>query len=154
MEVEMRLRTILAALAVFLAVPALPVVSPSVAQAQTVAYAAAGTTNLRAGPGTNYRVTGKVYGGTQVYVHRSQSGWYYVTAAGQQGWMAGSRLRFGYASAPAPAPFYIPLPGFRFGDFDRDRRRDPRWDRRDRRERDEDWRWRRDDRGAWGRPGD
>jgi uncharacterized protein YraI len=148
------LRTILAALALILAVPILPVATASLTQAQTIAYAASGATNLRAGPGTYYAVIGRVYGGTQVYLISSRGGWCYVSVNGQRGWIAASRLRFAYARAPSTLPqhFYVPpIPrpyyygpsfSFRFHDFKGDRR----WDRRDQgdwRERREDWRWRR-----------
>jgi uncharacterized protein YraI len=137
----MRMRTILAAFALLLAVPALPSMASTAAEAQTIAYAERGTTNLRAGPGTNFRIIGKVYGGTPVYVYESQGGWHHVRVNGQWGWMAGSRLQFGYASAPVlvPQPLYVPRtysygysygPSFRFRDYDRDHR----WHRRS------DWR--------------
>ncbi len=154
----MKMRTILAAFALLVAVPAMPGLAPDVAQAQTIAYAERGTTNLRAGPGIHFAVIGKVYGGSQLLVHDSQGGWYYVTASGQRGWMAGSRLRFAYARAPAPQPYYVPVVprpyvyrgpsfSFRFGDFDRDRRWHRSRDRRDwnrgRGRGDNEWRWRR-----------
>ncbi len=136
----MKIRTMFAACALALAAPAVSVVTSSAAEAETIAYAEQGTTNLRGGPGTYYAVIGKVYGGTQVYVHDSQAGWYYVTAGGQQGWMAGSRLQFAYARAPVVVqPYYVPAPrpyyygpsfSFSFGHFDRDRRWDRRRDRR------------------------
>ena len=156
----MRMRTILAAFALIVAVPALPGLASTTAQAQTIAYSERGTTNLRAGPGTHFAVIGRVYGGSEVFVHDSQGGWYYVTVNGQRGWMAGSRLSFVYASAPAPVPqpYYVPVVprpyfyggptfSFSFGDFDRDRRwhrrgRDRDWNR-GRGRGDNEWRWRR-----------
>jgi uncharacterized protein YraI len=141
----MRIRTILAAFALLLAVPALPGVASNPAEAQTIAYAERGTTNLRAGPGTNFRIIGKVYGGAPVYVYGSQGGWYNVTVNGQWGWMAGSRLQFGYASAPVlvPQPLFVPRTysygysygpssSFQFRDYDRDHSWHRRSDRRER----------------------
>jgi uncharacterized protein YraI len=112
----MQKHSIVAALALFLAAPALPVAVPTTAAAQSLAYAESGTTNLRAGPGTNYAVVGKVRGGEQVLVHDSDGGWYFVTVNGQEGWMAGSRLAFAQARAPVVVqqpyvvrqPYYVP----------------------------------------------
>jgi uncharacterized protein YraI len=165
----MQKHSIVAALALFLAAPALPVAVPTTAAAQSVAFAESGTTNLRAGPGTNYAVVGKVSGGEQVLVHDSDGGWYFVTVNGQEGWMAGSRLAFAQARAPVVVqqpyvvrqPYYVPGPdpyyyryrgypgpvisfGFGFGDFDRDRRWHRGW-RHDRDWDEGDWRWRRGD---------
>jgi uncharacterized protein YraI len=124
---------------------------PSVAAAQTVAYAEPGTTNCRAGPSPRYQVLTQVYGGTPVQILSSQRGWYYVSVHGRRCWMASSRLQFAQARPPvivAPAPYYQPYPyfyggpsfSFSFGDFDRHRH----W--RPRRDRDRHWRrrWRRD----------
>ena len=125
---------------------------PSVAAAQSIAYAEAGTTNCRAGPSTGYPVLTKVYGGTPVQILGSQGGWYNVSANGGQCWMAGSRLQFVQARAPvvvAPQPYYAPSYAYQphpyfyggpsisfgfgsFGDFDRDHRR---------RGKDRDWDW-------------
>jgi uncharacterized protein YraI len=138
---------------------------PSVAAAQTVAYAEPGTTNCRAGPSTGYQVLTQVYGGTPVQILSSQRGWYYVSVHGRRCWMASSRLQFAQARPPvivAPEPYYVPryrsYPyfyggpsfSFSFGDFDRHRHWRPRRDRdrhwRPRRDRDRHWRrrWRRD----------
>jgi uncharacterized protein YraI len=170
----MQKHSLVAALALFLAAPALPVAVSSTAAAQTVAYAESGTTNLRAGPGTNYAVIGKVRGGEQVLVQDSDRGWYFVSVRGQEGWMAGSRLAFAQARGPVVVqepyvvrqPYYVPAPdpyyyrhrgypgpvisfGFGFGDFDRDRRdrRGHRGWRHDRDWDEGDWRWRRH--GGW-----
>jgi uncharacterized protein YraI len=155
----MSARSIVAGLALLASAAALP----TVAVAQNVAYAAGGTTNCRAGPGTGYHVVTKVYGGTPVQILGSQGGWYSVSANGRQCWMAGSRLAFGQGRAPvvlAPQPYYAPQyayqpypyfyggPSFSFGfgtfgDFDRDRHRrrgNRDWDWNDGHGGDWDWR--------------
>ena len=99
----MSVRSIVAGLTILAAAAALP----SVAGAQTIAYAEGGTTNCRAGPGTGYPVLTKVYGGTPVQILGSQGGWYSLSANGQQCWMAGSRLQFVQGRSPivvAPQP--------------------------------------------------
>lgn len=128
MRIQRSVRFLLAAVA-FLA-------AASVAEAQTVAYADPGTTNLRAGPGTNYAKIGRVYGGTQVYVQFCEYGWCYITVHGREGWMIQSRLRFGRGPVivPAPAPSYQPYFNFGWRFDDHDRRHYDRRRRDDRRE--------------------
>jgi uncharacterized protein YraI len=147
MSIRQSVRAILAAAALLGAV--------GLAEAQTIAYADPGTTNLRAGPGTNYARIGSVYGGTQVYVHYCEYGWCFVRVNGRDGWMAQSRLRFADTRGPVvvvpqPQPYYVPryepFFGFSFGFDDRyyprhDRNR-PRYDRRrrdGREHREEGW---------------
>jgi uncharacterized protein YraI len=148
------------------------VVLPGAAAAATFAIAEAGTTNVRSGPGTNYAVIGRVHGGTQVSVGDCVGGWCGVATQGLSGYMAQSRLEFGYASAapvvvqpqPYPVPVYRthpyyssgfygyggPVVSFSFGSFDRDRHDHDWWDRRDH---DRDWDWndhdRRGDNDNW-----
>ena len=138
MNIQRSMRAILAAAALFAA-------AAGSGEAQTIAYADPGTTNLRNGPGTTYAVIGTVRGGTQVYVHNCDYGWCHVTANGRDGWIAQSRLAFAHARAPVvvPGPYYgVPSFGFslRFGDHSR-HRFDRRW--RDHHGwEDEDWWWR------------
>lgn len=142
---------------------------PSAAAAQSFAVAAAGTTNVRSGPGTQYTVVGKVRGGTRLTVGNCASGWCGVAAPGVSGYMARSRLQLGYANAPVvqpqpypvyPQPYpYSSYPGgyygyggpsisFSFGNYDRRDRRHRRgndWsdnDRHDRGDRNGDCKWR------------
>ncbi len=123
------------------------------AEAQTIAYAVPGTTNLRGDPSTNYPPIGSVYGGTQVYVEYREYGWCLVTVNGRRGYMAQSRLSFAQGPiivapqpryVPVPQPRYVPVPqpyfgfGFGFGGgYDSDHRHDRR-DHDDRPPRDHD----------------
>jgi cell wall-associated NlpC family hydrolase len=58
--------------------------------------------NLRAGPGTNYRVLGSVPGGTKLKILQQQSGWYKVqTPKGVIGWSSSRYVSAGAAAKPA-----------------------------------------------------
>jgi uncharacterized protein YraI len=140
MSIRQSIRAILAAAALLGAV--------GLAEAQTMAYADPGATNLRAGPGTNYASIGIVYGGTQVYVHYCEYGWCYVTVNGRNGWMAESRVAFTQGPVVVgPEPYYVPAPRyvpryepyFGFGLGQRYRPYYDRHRREDRRPREEGW---------------
>jgi uncharacterized protein YraI len=132
-ELPMNARSFISA-AAFCAALALP----SMADAQTIAYAVRdGYTNLRAGPGTNYRVVALVYPGTQLQVLGCipSRRWCDVIAHDIRGWMAASRMEFAYVGAPIYEPDYYPYQDdviiqFEFGDDDHYRRR-PRGRRHD-----------------------
>lgn len=140
-SIRRNIRAAALAAACFLGVASL-LTATDQAAAQTLAYSDPGTTNLRAGPGTQYAWIGSVYGGSQIYVHFCEYGWCYVVVNGQPGWMIETRLNFAapgpyYAPAPVYVPRYEPYFGFGLGfEFD-DRRR--RHDRGHHRDRDDDW---------------
>jgi uncharacterized protein YraI len=64
--------------------------------AQSIAYAAPGTTNMRAGPGTEFPVIARILGGSAVHVSacRRDRPWCRSTVQGMEGWVSASRLRF------------------------------------------------------------
>jgi uncharacterized protein YraI len=110
------------------------------AQAQTVAYTAPGTSNVRAGAGLQYPVVGRLWGGTQVYVYGCviDRSWCDIFGAGVRGWMHTSRLQFMYSGRLVPVPGYWnyfgpPIITFNFGYWDRYYRNQPwffTWPRR------------------------
>lgn len=92
------------------------------AAAQSLAYVAPGTTNLRDGPGTRYPVVARVYGGTPVEVYGclADRSWCEVSVDEIVGWMAASRLQFVYAGRHVYVPDYYshfraPIIEFRIG---------------------------------------
>jgi uncharacterized protein YraI len=117
----MKLRSLLAA-AAFVVALALP----GIAAAQTIAYAVGGTTNMRAGPSTEYPVVAKIRGGSQVYVHGciSDYSWCDCEVQGIRGWVYAGRLEFLYAGRRVYVPEYYayfgaPIVSFNFGYWDR-----------------------------------
>jgi uncharacterized protein YraI len=154
----MSVRRLLAA-AVLLGAMALP----EVAAAQSLAFAAYGTTNMRAGPGTQYPVIAKIAGGSAVHIYGCipDRVWCDAQVQGVRGWVNSSRLEFAYGGRRVPLVQYYgyfgaPSVYFDFGYWDRHYRYKPwyhdrgRWRERDRdrdRARDRDDRRRdRDDR--------
>jgi uncharacterized protein YraI len=140
MEVSMNVRSIVRTAALLCALAA-----PGVADAAT-AYAVGGTTNMRAGPGTQYPVVARVVGGSRVNVIGCVAGysWCDGRVQGVRGWIAGSRLEFPYANRRVLVPQYYayfgaPVIRFDFGSQgERHRWRDrERW----RPDRDRDGRW-------------
>ena len=60
--------------------------------------------NLRSGPGTRYRVLGKLSSGARLEILGQQQGWYRVaTAKGNIGWVAAEYFKLGSAPAAAKA---------------------------------------------------
>jgi uncharacterized protein YraI len=110
---------------------------PSFATAAT-AYAVGGATNMRAGPGTQFPVVGRVIGGSRVNVVGCvpSFSWCDGTVQGVRGWIAGSRLEFPYANRRVLVPEYYayfgaPVVRFDFGSRDDRRRwrgRDGHWE--------------------------
>jgi uncharacterized protein YraI len=100
--------------------------APQPADAQEVAYAVPGTTNVRAGPGTEYYVVTQVRGGEQVYVYGclSDRSWCDILAHGVRGWIYAPRLQFPYNGTYVLVPDYYryfgaPIISFNFGYWDR-----------------------------------
>jgi uncharacterized protein YraI len=118
----MTLRSLTALLALIAAVAAVP----RPAAAQQIAYAVPGTTNVRAGPGTQYPVITQVYGGERVDVYGclSDYSWCDIFAHGIRGWMYAPRLQFVYGGSYVRVPEYYryfgaPIIRFDFGYWDR-----------------------------------
>jgi uncharacterized protein YraI len=133
----MRPRLLLAAAALFGALAL-----PTFTAAQTIAYAVPGTTNMRAGPGTQYPVIARIRGGSVVNVHGCVSDFSWCDASVQnvRGWVSTTRLEFDYSGRLVPLPRYYryfgaPVILFDFGYWDRHYRDRPfyRHHRRDRR---------------------
>ena len=100
--------------------------APHPASAQAIAYAVPGTTNLRAGPGTQYPIIGKVRGGTEVYVYGclANRSWCDILVGGIRGWIYSRRLEFVYAGRRVLVPRYYayfgaPIIRFDFSYWDR-----------------------------------
>jgi cell wall-associated NlpC family hydrolase len=73
------------------------------AAAPTVGTVTATHLNVRAGPGTNYRVLGSVPGGTTLKILQQQGGWYKVqTPKGSVGWSSSKYVSSGSASKSTP----------------------------------------------------
>jgi uncharacterized protein YraI len=132
MEIAMRMRSLLIA-AVLLG----GLGFPGLAAAQTIAYAAPGTTNLRTGPGTQFPVIARVVGGSRVHVLGclGDRSWCDVLVQDIRGWMYAGRLQFVYAGRRVYVPEYYayfdaPVVRFDFGYWD-DRRSHRRHHRRD-----------------------
>ena len=116
-------------------------VAPQAASAQSIAYAVPGSTNVRAGPGTQYPVVARVRGGTEIIVYGclSDRAWCDIQVYRTRGWMSSRRLEFVYAGSRVLVPEYYsyfdaPVIRFDFGYWDRyydDRPFYRRW-RRDR----------------------
>jgi uncharacterized protein YraI len=140
MEHFMSMRRLLAA-AVLLGAMALP----GLASAQVLAFAVYGTTNMRAGPGTQYPVIARIAGGSAVHVYGCipERVWCDAQVQGIRGWVASSRLEFAYRGRRVPVVQYYgyfgaPYVYFDFGYWDRHYRDRPWY--RDR------YRWRDNDR--------
>jgi uncharacterized protein YraI len=111
------------------------------AKAQEIAYAVPGTTNVRAGPGTNFPVLIRVTGGTRLFVFGclEELSWCDIQVDNIRGWIYASRLEFLYAGRRVLLPRYYayfnaPLIEFTFDYWDRYYRDRPWY---------YDWRWRR-----------
>jgi len=99
---------------------------PGASSAQTVAFAAPGSTNIRTGPGTQFPVIAAVHGGTEVDVLGclSDRAWCEVQVYDVNGWMSSYRLEFVYAGnlrLVAEYYAYFGAPIVSFDDWD-DRR--------------------------------
>ena len=108
----MKLRSLIAGLALFGAAA-----TSGVASAQTLAIAAYdGTTNMRAGPGTNYPVIARILAGSRVNVIGCLTGysWCDVVVQNYRGWVSTTRLQFAYE-----ARRQTPIIGFSFDYWDR-----------------------------------
>lgn len=70
----------------------------------TVGTVTAYALNLRAGPGTNYRILTSLSRGMQGTVLSSASGWYRISTSRGSGWVLGTFFRVGGTAASAPAP--------------------------------------------------
>jgi uncharacterized protein YraI len=100
--------------------------SPHSASAQSIAYSVPGSTNVRAGPGTQYPVVARVRGGVEILVYGclSDRAWCDVQVYETRGWMSSRRLEFEYAGSYVPVPEYYayfdaPIIRFDFGYWDR-----------------------------------
>ena len=72
----------------------------------TTAYTAAGTTNMRSGPGMQFAIIAKVRGGSPVSVEgclQDQS-WCRASAQGIRGWISATRLERLHAQRPGMTP--------------------------------------------------
>ena len=143
----MRSRCLLAAVALLGALAL-----PHVAAAQTIAYAAPGRTNMRAGPGLDFPVIAQILGGSAVNVHGCVSDFSWCDASVQnvRGWVSTTRLEFEYGGNLVPLPRYYsafdaPVILFDFGYWDRHYRDRPFFRSRHRDRRPD---WRPDDGGA------
>lgn len=130
----MKPRSILAMVALLAGLAA-----PAIAQAQTVAYAAPGLTNMRAGPGTEYEVIARVRGGSAVIVYGCLQNFLWCDSSVEsiRGWISTTRLEFEYAGNLVPLqPYYryfnAPEVVFNFGYWDRHYRDRPFYHRRHR----------------------
>jgi uncharacterized protein YraI len=100
--------------------------SPHSASAQSVAYSVPGSTNVRAGPGTQYPVVARVRGGVEILVYGclSDRAWCDVQVYETRGWMSSRRLEFVYGGSRVLVPEYYayfgaPFISFDFGYWDR-----------------------------------
>jgi len=87
-----------------------------------LAYAVAGTTNMRSGPGTRYPVIARVVGGTRVNVIGClpDRAWCDVSVGAIRGWISSRRLEFLYSGRRVLVPGYYryfgaPIVQFHFG---------------------------------------
>jgi uncharacterized protein YraI len=80
----------------------------NVSAAQTIAYAAPGTTNVRTGPGLEYAIVGRVRGGDPVEVLGclGDLSWCNILVGRYEGWMAARRLVFPFAGRYVRVPDY------------------------------------------------
>lgn len=124
---------------------------PSLASAQATAYAVAGTTNMRAGPDTQYPAIAKILAGSAVHVFGCISGrvWCDAQVQGTRGWVNSNRLEFVHGGRRVLVPQYyasfgVPTVGFDVGYWDLHYRTRPWYRERSR------W-WRDDDRKRDGR---
>ncbi len=120
MELLMKIRHFLAAASLLGAL-----LLPSLASAQSVAYAVGGM-NMRAGPGVEYPVVAIVAAGSAVNVYGCISGarWCDASVQGVRGWLGGERLEFVYSGRRVLVPSYYtyfraPVISFDFGYWDR-----------------------------------
>ena len=120
--------------------------APQPAAAQSIAYSVPGSTNVRAGPGTQFPVVARVRGGVRIVVFGclTDRAWCDVQVYRTRGWMSSRRLEFVYAGSRVLVPDYYdyfdaPIIRFDFGYWDRnydDRPFYRKWRRdRDRRDR-------------------
>lgn len=100
--------------------------APQSASAQSIAYSVPGTTNVRAGPSTQYPVVARVRGGVEILVFGclSDRAWCDVQVYDTRGWMSSRRLEFVYAGSRVLVPEYYayfsaPIVRFDFGYWDR-----------------------------------
>jgi uncharacterized protein YraI len=127
---------------------------PGAAAAQVLAFAVYGTTNMRAGPGTQYPVIAKIAGGSAVHIYGCipERVWCDAQVQGVRGWVNSNRLEFAYGGRRVPLVQYYsyfgaPYVHFDFGYWDRHYRYKPWYHDRDRwRDRDRDRARDRDDR--------
>ena len=122
---------------------------PAVASAAAPAYVA-GTTNLRAGPGTEYPIVARIGSGSRVTVHGCIRGydWCDATIRGFRGWVTAARLEFVHRGRRVLVPQYYrnfgaPVVSFNFGYWDRHYTDRPFF--RERGRWDHNWRGRGDD---------
>ena len=100
--------------------------APQAASAQSIAYAVPGSTNVRAGPGTQYPIVARVRGGTEILVFGclSDRAWCDIQVYDTRGWISSRRLEFVYAGSRVLVPEYYtyfraPIISFDFGYWDR-----------------------------------
>jgi uncharacterized protein YraI len=111
---------------------ALALAAPRTASAQELAYSVPGSTNVRAGPGTQFPVVARVRGGVEIYVFGclSDRAWCDVQVYETRGWMSSRRLEFVYGGSRVLVPEYYsyfdaPIISFNFGYWDRHYRHRP-----------------------------
>ena len=99
--------------------------TPRPASAEMLAYSVPGTTNVRAGPGTQYPVVARVRGGLEIIVFGclSDREWCDIQVYDVRGWMSARRLQFAYAGNYVPVQDYwgyfgAPIISFNFGYWD------------------------------------
>jgi len=96
----------------------LPFAAAALMAGSAAAYPARVTTdlNLRAGPGTAYRVVDSVPGGSFVDVTRClNNGWCLIDFNGEEGYVSGSYLSTG-PRISAPRVYYTPAPDYYYDD--------------------------------------
>jgi uncharacterized protein YraI len=125
---------------------------PHVAAAQSIAYAAPGRTNMRAGPGLDFPVIAQILGGSAVNVYGclADFSWCDTSVQNVRGWVSTTRLEFDYGGNLVPLPRYYssfnaPVILFDFGYWDRHYRDRPFYRHR---HRDRQPNWPDDDGGA------
>lgn len=115
-----------ASLTALVALVAALAAAPQAASAQSIAYAVPGSTNVRAGPGTQYPVVARVRGGVRMVVFGclSDRAWCDAQVYETRGWISSRRLEFVYAGSRVLVPDYYsyfdaPIISFNFGYWDR-----------------------------------
>lgn len=71
-------------------------------------YVGAASVNLRAGPGTNYKVIGEFEGNTLLTITAKNEEWYYVEVEGETGFMFKEYVGVGAIPTPTPTPKATP----------------------------------------------